>query len=152
MILAEVTDFELWQRAVRKQFQEGESIESVLLGVGVLVGVVVVTLVAARIQSQWRRRNDPGAQEARPHRLYTHLLCSMGFSASQRQLLEAIAKAASLQNPTALLVSDVLFDRGVAAWVSQNRAGSFDDQQRAVSAIRSRLFPDGRGVVRTPAA
>lgn len=154
-MLAEVTDFELWQRAVRKQFQEGESIGTVLLGVGLLVGVVVAALVLARLQAKWRRRRDPSAQESKPQRLYTHLLCSMGFTSPQRQLLEALAKVAAVENPTALLISEVLFDRSVAAWEAKN-PGAADarrvDERRSIAAIRSRLFPDGRGVVRTPAA
>jgi len=155
-MIAEVTDFELWQRAVRKQFHEGESIETVLLGVGLLVGVVVITLMIARWQSRWRRRGDTATRESKPHKLYTHLLCAMGFTASHRHLLEAVAKAADLENPTALLISDVLFDRSVSAWEATRPRGPADErrleERRAISLIRSRLFPDGRGMVRTPAA
>ena len=155
-MIAEVTDFELWQRAVRKQFQEGESIETVLLGAGLLIGVVVITLTIARWQSRWRRRGDTATRESRPHKLYTHLLCTLGFTAAHRHLLEAVAKAAELENPTSLLISDVLFDRSVAAWEATRGKAPADErrveERRAITAIRSRLFPDGRGLVRTPAA
>lgn len=154
MILAEVTDFELWQRAVRQQFQGGESLSTIFLGVGVLVGVVVLVIVLGRLQSGWRGPNQP-KEEPHPHRLYTHLLCSLGFTSTQRRVLESLGKACGLEHPTALLISDVLFDRGVASWERAAPTNVADahrlEERRLISAARARLFPQGHGIVQSPA-
>ncbi len=152
-MLGEVTDFELWQRAVRNQFRQGESVGSLLLGVGCLVAVVVLVLVLARLQSSWNRRGEKAIEDSHPQRLYLHLICALGFTATQRQLLEAVAKASTLAHPTALLVSDVLFDRCVAQWEQQAKEVRADarriDERRALTLARSRLFPEGRGIVQS---
>ena len=152
-MLGEVTEFELWQRAVRNQFQQGKTIGSLLFGVGCLVGVVVLVLVLARLQAGWNRRDEKAKQDSHPQRLYTHLIYSLGFTAAQRQLLEALARASTLTHPTALLVSDILFDRGVAQWEKQHgevRADSRHiEERRALAFARSRLFPEGRGMVQS---
>jgi len=151
-MLAEVTDFELWQRAVRDQFREGESVGSLMLGIGCLVGFVLVVLVIARAQAalQQRREVEP---ESHPQRLYTHLLCTMGFTTAQRQLLEALGKASGLAHPTALLVSNVLFDRALTSWESKRSAKLADAQRledrKALTLMRGRLFPDGSGMVQS---
>lgn len=153
MMLAEITDFELWQRAVRNQFRQGESVSSLLLGVGGLVTVVVVVLVIARLQSRWNSRKEIGVEESHPQRLYVHLLCALGFTAAQRQLLEALAKTSTLLHPAALLMSDTLFDRCVAEWEKETgdvRADSRRIEDRKVlAAARIRLFPAGRGMVQS---
>ena len=152
-MLGEVTDFELWQRAVRNQFQQGESVGSLLLGVGCLVAVVVLVLVIARLQARWNQREERAQEESHPQRLYMHLICALGFTAAQRHLLEALAKASTLGHPTALLVSDVLFDRCVAQWERQVGEVLADarhiENRRVLAFARSRLFPEGRGMVQS---
>jgi hypothetical protein len=117
------------------------------------VAVVVLLLVIARLQSQWNRHEEKAQQDSHPQRLYTHLLCVLGFTAAQRQLLEAVAKASTLAHPTALLVSDVLFDHSIAQWereAGEVRADSRRfEQRRVLSLARSRLFPEGRGMVQS---
>jgi|CXWL01.1.fsa_nt_gi hypothetical protein len=152
-MLGEVTDFELWQRAVRNQFQQGESVGSLLLGVGCLVAVVVLVLVIARLQARWNQREEKAQEESHPQRLYMHLICALGFTATQRHLLEAVAKASTLAHPAALLMSDVLFDQSVVQW--ERLAGEVHadarriDDRRALAFARSRLFPEGRGIVQS---
>lgn len=155
-MLAEVTQFELWQRAVRNQFRHGESVSSLVLGIGALIGVVVVILVIARLQSRWKRRAEKSQEDSHPQRLYTHLMCALGFTAPQRQLLDALARASQLEHPAALLISDVLFDRCVTEW--EKRAGPppagehrLEDRQ-VLTYARNRLFPEGRGVVQSAPA
>lgn len=152
-MLGEVTNFELWQRAVRTQFREGESISSLLLGVGGLVAVVVLMLVIARLQSRWNGQKEVSAEESTPQRFYVHLLCALGFTATQRQLLEALAKASTLLNPAALLMSDTLFDRCVTEWEQQTGGVPADgrriEDRNTLAAARSRLFPEGRGMVQS---
>ena len=152
-MLGEVTNFELWQRAVRNQFREGESIGSLLFGVGCLVAIVVLVLVIARLQARWNQRDETAQEDSHPQRLFMHLICALGFTAAQRQLLEAVAKASSLAQPTALLLSNVLFDRCVAEWeqqAGQVRADSRRIEERRVLALaRIRLFPEGRGMVQS---
>jgi hypothetical protein len=152
-LLGEVTDFELWQRAVRNQFQQGESVGSLLLGIGCLVAVVVLVLVIARVQSRWNQHNEDEQTNGHPQRLYVHLICALGFTAAQRQLLEAVAKASTLDHPAALLISDVLFDRSVARWDRQPGERLADsrriEERKVLATARSRLFPEGRGMVRS---
>lgn len=153
VFIAEVTDFELWQRAVRQQFQDGESIGSILLGVGILVGVVLLVMVLGRLQNRWRGAN-PVQEESHPQRLYTHLLCALGFTSAQRRLLESLGKASALEHPAALLISDVLFDRSVSSWERQAGQKMADaqrlEERRSLEIARARLFPDGYGIVQSP--
>lgn len=152
-MLAEVTDFELWQRAVRDQFRQGESMGTVILGVGCLVGIIVVFAVIARIQSGWNRKRESAVTESHPQKLFTHLLCALGFTVAQRQLLESIARDSALSHPTSLLISDVLFDQSLARWSAKSSSaapGSMSsDESRSLTTIRSRLFPEGRGMVQS---
>lgn len=152
-MLGEVTDYELWQRAVRNQFRHGESVGSFLLGVGILVAIVVAVLVIARLQSRWNDRQETAQEDSHPQRLYTHLICALGFQAAQRQLLEALAKASTLSHPSALLMSEALFDRSVSEWKIQAGEADIDSEQvgdpQALAAVRSRLFPEGRGMVQS---
>lgn len=152
-MLAEVTDFELWQRAVRDQFRQGESLGTVLLGVGCLVGIVVVFLVIARVQTRWQLRNNPEIVESHPQRLFNHLLCALGLSAAQRQLLEGVAKSSGLKHPASMLMSETLFDRSLARWETQigtSRQGEgHAEERKSLATIRGRLFPEGRGMVRS---
>ncbi len=152
MILAEVTDFELWQRAVRQQFQQGESVGTLLLGIGVLVGIVVFILVAARVQARWRGREERAQEETHPQRLYNHLLCSLGFTAAQQRLLGAVAKLSTLEHPTAMLVSEILFDRSVVQWEQAGKGAADEariEDRKVIALARNRLFPDGRGIVQS---
>jgi hypothetical protein len=126
-----------------------------LLGLGGLVAVVVFVLVIARLQSGWNRQKEVSVEESNPHRFYVHLLCALGFTATQRQLLEALAKAGTLLHPAALLMSDTLFDRCAAEWERQTSgpAGSRHiEDRRALAAARLRLFPEGRGIVQSARA
>jgi hypothetical protein len=152
-MLGEITDFELWQRAVRSQFRQGESVSSLLLGVGGLVAVVLLVLLIARLQSRWNSRNEISVEESHPHRLYVHLLCALGFTAAQRQLLEVLAKVSTLLHPAALLMSDTLFDQSVADWEKQTGESRADsrriEDRKALAAARTRLFPEGRGMVQS---
>lgn len=152
-LLGEVTQFELWQRAVRNQFQQGETVSSLVLGIGCLVAVVVFVLVMGRVQSGWNRHNEKAKEDSHPQRLFMHLLCALGFTAAQRQLIESVARASTLRHPAALLISDVLFDRSVAQWDERTSKGPADsrrvEDRRALAMVRGRLFPEGRGMVRS---
>lgn len=151
-MLAEVTDFDLWQRAVRDQFREGESIGTVLLGVGCLVGIVVAFLVIARVQSRWQQSGNPETVESHPQRLFTHLLCALGLSSAQRQLLEGVARSSGLRHPASMLLSEALYDRSITRWDTQSgvtQAGQHAEDRKSLGVIRGRLFPEGHGMVQS---
>jgi hypothetical protein len=151
-MLAEVTDYELWQRAVRDQFREGESIGTVLLGVGCLVGIVVAILVIARVQARWQQTGDPEIAESHPQRLFTHLLCALGLSSAQRQLLEGVARISGLKHPASMLLSETLYDRSMTRWDAQadtSSAGQHAEERKSLAVIRGRLFPEGHGMVQS---
>ena len=147
-MLAEVTDFELWQRAVRDQFRQGESVGSLALGLGTLVAIVLVYAFLARAQAGLRR-SKAQPQETHPQRLFTHLLCVLGLTATQRQFLESLARAAGLAHPTALLMSEELFNRTVDGFGADEAGKTMPMDRQSLDSLRARLFPQGMGMVQS---
>ena len=138
----QVTGLTEAQRAVRDHFQGGGSIGSVLLVVVVVAGIVLVACCVAWIQ---RRRTRKHAPIRDPKRLLGDLLEGLSLTASQRRLLERVAKDLRLENPAVLLLSPTLFDRHMDRWRALNRPSHRDAGRRGedqtVTRTREVLFP-----------
>lgn len=130
------------QRAVRDHFQEGGSIGSVLLVVGVVAGVILAACWLARRQ---RRRAQKHAPRDDPDRLFGDLLRGLALTAPQRGLLDTVAKELRLRNPAVILLSPTLFDRHVDQWRALNHQACDHVDPRAderiVAQVRAVLFP-----------
>jgi hypothetical protein len=150
-VMAQSPQFEAWQRAVRNQFQYGGSWTSAFLVLLSLAALVLLVGWLSRIQERLQRKTEIAPQYSDPQRLYMHLLSNLGLSVPQRQLLESVARDLRLPHPTALLVSETLYDQCVEQWT--RRAGSAAaEADRAITRqiftrTRSRLFPEGTGMV-----
>lgn len=150
-VMAQSSQFEVWQRAVRNQFQYGGSWTSVFLVLLSLAALVMLVGWLTRIQNRLQQGAENAPRNSDPQRLYAHLLCNLGLSVPQRQLLESVARDLRLPHPTTLLVSATLFDQCVEQW-TRRAGGAAVEADRAktlqiVIRTRNRLFPEGTGMV-----
>lgn len=120
-----------FQRALRDQLRQGGSIgEFFLVVVGLVASGCLIHLLAKR-----RRRAGTG-HEAKPdpQRLFGEVLEKLSLSPAQRDLLKAIARSSRFKHPTALLLSEALFDRHAAMVPGDTAPSDF-------AHLRRRLFP-----------
>ncbi len=102
--LAELTEI---QRAVRDQFQKGGSLTALLL---VMSGLAAVLLVAYYLTLR-QRKAAVDTRHPDPQGLFNDLLNKLDLTPPQRRLLEGVARALRLGQPTVILLSPALFDR-----------------------------------------
>jgi hypothetical protein len=102
---------------------------SILVAVLAIFAIFLIMRILYRMQN---RRLD--AAKAQPMALYWRVQARMGIPLLDRWRLWRLAKAAGLHNPTALLISPVLFDRAAETYP----VGSGQSVQLAN--IRKRLF------------
>ncbi len=149
--LAQSSEFDTWQRAVQSQFQKGGSWISALLVILAIAAFVILVSWLTRIQRKFQRKVGHGPQRSDSQRIFTHLVCNLGLNVPQRQLLESVARDLRLPHPTVLLISETLFDRMVDEWsrraVHESRKSSDPNTIQLVARTKSRLFPEGVGMV-----
>ncbi|MDO8632674.1 MAG: hypothetical protein Q7R41_19500 [Phycisphaerales bacterium] len=150
-VMAQSSQFEAWQRAVRNQFQYGGSWTSVFVVLLSLAALVVLVGWLSRIQNRSQQRTENAPRNSDPQRLYAHLLSNLGLNVPQRQLLESVARDLRLPHPTTLLVSETLYDQCVEQW-TRRAGGAAAEADRATTLqiftrTRNRLFPEGTGMV-----
>jgi len=150
VILAQPSPFEVWQQTVREQFRSGGSWTSVFVVVLLFAGLVIVVGWLTRIQNRLQQRREDAPQYSDPQRLYAHLLSNLGLTVPQRQMLDAVAHDLHLPHPTAMLISEVLFDRCFEQWMREAKGGAAAvtaTTSQLVARTRKRLFPEGAGMV-----
>ncbi len=153
--IAQSSEFEVWQQAVKNQFQKGGSITVAFM---VLLAIIVAVLVVgwiSRLQGRLRDTSNVVVGNSNPQRLYTHLLCNLGLTVPQRQFLEKVARDLEIPHPASLLISSVLFDQTVERWMGAPKSQAAGERASAVqlaAKARSRLFPEGAGMVFTTGA
>ncbi len=130
-------------RQLGEPLRTGGSVPKVLLLCLVIVGIVVAAYYLGKLQEAFRK---PVVRDA-PMELYCDLLWRLGLSRNQRRLLRHVAKDLDLRHPTAILISEALFDRTVENW-RRHRGGLRGASKQAESAadwdsIRARLFQRG---------
>ena len=150
-VLAQSSQFDAWQRAVRDQFQYGGSWISVFLVLLSLAALVILVGWLSRIQNKLQQGNESVPRNSDPQRLYTHLLNNLGLSVPQRQLLESVARDLRLTHPTTLLISETLYDHCVEQWTRRAGSATAEADRTTTRQIfirtRNRLFPEGTGMV-----
>ena len=129
------------QREVRDHFDEGGSINKillVLLGLAVVVFTVYCLTKRQRLAAETSRKPDP-------QRLFSDLLKALELTPTQRHHLEALSRDLQLTQPAVILLSPVLFDRCVAKWQANRRSAAPQAHELsdpdAVAGVRTALFP-----------
>lgn len=108
----------------------------IILFLALIGGLMGLGWMLSRIQ---RRRQAP--RRPQPMALYQRVQEAVGLSVAERWWMWRLAKALKLTNPTALLISEVLYDKAVgrfcggASWFGRSAAAA-----QQFSAIRHRLF------------
>jgi hypothetical protein len=150
-VMAQSSQFEAWQRAVRDQFQYGGSWISGILVLLSLAAIVILAGWLSRVQNRLQQGTENAPRNSDPQRLYAHLLSNLGLSVPQRQLLESVARDLRLPHPTALLVSETLYDQCVEQWTRRTGDATAETDRATTLQIftqtRNRLFPEGIGMV-----
>lgn len=103
--------------------------------------ILVIWLVAlAWIINRWQQRRKTPAM-LQPMALFGTVLRKLGLSFLERWRLRQVARAASLEHPTALLISPQVYDEAVQTYFSgQGWLGSRSGEAEPLRAIRRRLF------------
>jgi hypothetical protein len=120
-------------RQVQQYFNTPAPQMYVNIGIALLAIVSVYMLMKLLNYLQNRRQEE---SRARPMALFLRVQSQMGLSLPERWNLWRLAKTLKVANPTALLISPVLFDRAVAEYGAR-RSGTTRQQ---LAAIRRRLF------------
>lgn len=129
-------------KAMREQFQRGESILGTLLA---LLGLASLVALAYALTELQRRRAERLVTCDDPQRLFDDVLDKLELSPAERRTLGTVARDLRLDHPTVILLSETLFDRQVSKWLerrnlSRGSGGSARDAE-TISAARTRLFP-----------
>jgi hypothetical protein len=141
-ILMQADPLPEFHRALREQFQTGESIWGALLA---LLAMVAVVALAYTLTEYQRRKAEHAMEYDDPRRLFRDVLGKLNFEPGERQVLTEMTRELRLGNPTAILLSETLFDRQVSKWRESRvqsaapRKSPLDDAE--IKAIRDRLFP-----------
>jgi len=140
-LLAQVDELTAFQHAVRKEFEEGWSLNGTLLTVGFVVTLIVVTYILVRRQERQHRGDPP----RRPIKLFRDLLDHLSLGGAEKQLLQSVAHRNQLANPTVLLLSPALFDRHTARYLAQRPVDipktRLSVEVELIARLREELFP-----------
>lgn len=129
------------QRSVRDHFQTGGAIGTFVLAIAMLVGVVWLT---GRLSESLRRARQRSIQPDDPKRLFHDVLAKLELTRGQRRFLRVLAKHHALAHPTALLLSETLYDRCVEKSSTSSGCGAAGDTPIAAQ-VRDVLFPCDHG-------
>lgn len=127
------------QRSVRDHFETGGAIWTFVLALVMLVGVVWLT---GRLSEFLRRARQRSIQPDDPKRLFHDVLAKLNLTRGQRRFLLLLAKHHDLAHPTALLLSESLFDRYVEKSPTSSGCRAAGDTPIAAQ-VRDVLFPRG---------
>lgn len=118
------------------------SLPKVALIMAGLIAVLIVAYYLGKLQEILRR---PIVVQDAPFDLFVDLLRRLRLSGAQRRLMRRLARDLGLKNPSAILISEALFDQRLAEW---HKAQSRVDRHTGAAAaeevwqgIRQRLFP-----------
>ena len=144
-VLSQSDQLPLFYQAVRDQFNQSGTLDSILVVLAGLVALISAVYFLNRLDQRATAHSEPSDAQ----RLFRDLLTRLGLNDSQRHLLDAVAKDLRLKNPTVLLLSERAFDRYVQEWAGRQkgRAQLGTDREQIISRMRGRLFPGGAGFV-----
>ena len=144
-VLLQSDQLPLFYQAVRNQFNQGGTLDSILVVLAGLVALVSAVYFLNRLDLKATAHSEPSDAQ----RLFRDLLTRLGLNDAQRHLLDAVAKDLRLKNPTVLLLSERAFDRYVQEWAGRQkgRAPLGTEREQVISRMRGRLFPGGAGFV-----
>lgn len=129
-------------RAMRDEFQKGGSILETLLALAGLAALVLLAYFLTKLQS---RRAARSVKYDKPQRLFHDLLDKLSLTTEERQLLDSVSRASRLTHPSAMLLSETLFERRVSKWRERtdDPSGVVASGSRAetIGRVRARLFP-----------
>lgn len=135
LVLAQVTSARN-ERLQGMQSRFNEPDPQVYAQILVAVGAIVAIFIIIRLLDYAQKRRA-SAVKAQPMSLYLRVQAQLGLTWWDRWCLWHLARSAGVANPTALLISPVLFDRATQRYLSSGRhAGSAS----TLASIRSRLF------------
>ncbi len=138
-LLAQADRLDDFQRAVREQFAKSGSLGDFLILWSVLIAFVIFCRVLWRLQ----QRITGGVERNDPRKLFTHTLKRLGLTPAERRCLHAVARAAALDHPTAMLLGPALFDQASNAWRGRRAApiSNRDREEHLLTGLRQNLFP-----------
>jgi len=134
LTLAQVNEV---QRAVQEHFQRGGSTSTVLIILGILVGIILTTYLLTRRQE--RRTGVTITND--PMGLYRELLTDLNLTAPQRKLMERAAKEAGLPHPAVILLSPKAFSRHVESRSTDSTRTIPQADQQSIAQLKETLFP-----------
>ncbi len=120
-------------RALQTRFKEPDPrvYISILVGVAAVAGIFLMVKLLAR----WEKRAGESGQP-QPWRLFRRVQVQLGLRWFDRFCLWRVARALRLEQPTALLISPLYYDRAVERFLT-GRSGARRGQ---LNRIRSRLY------------
>ena len=140
MLLATPSKLEVFQKAIRDQFEKGGTIGDVLLALGLVLSVVLLAWFLTRLQS---RLTTGTKDDSWP--VFHALSGKLDLTQPQRRLLTSVGELARPTHPVALLISSQFFDGAAANWQDQRTTRSrplSSEEFRDLNCLRAALFPD----------
>jgi hypothetical protein len=122
-------------RSMHQHFKEPSG--DVYLNISIAVLAILAIFVIMKLLDYVQKRRQSTNIKAQPMALYWRIQSKMGLSFLDRWQLWRLASSSAVPNPTALLISPVLFDRAVASYCGG--LGNSSPPAR-LAAIRKRLF------------
>ena len=95
-------DMPLFYEALRDQFNRGDTLQSVLITVGVFALLIGVVVVLTRIDQRKQVTEEPD----HPARVFRETLHKLGFPPSQQKVFETMVGETKPPHPSALLLSE----------------------------------------------
>jgi hypothetical protein len=145
LLLLQNERVEEFSRAVREEFSKGATPLKTIFAALAIVALVVLVYMLRRSERPITAQGETND----PQRLFGDVLPKLGLNAQQRLVLETLARDLRLPHPTAILLSEVLFDRAVTQWHARDGKRPADESRAhdALQRARTRLFPSEVGFV-----
>ena len=131
-------------RGIQDRFNQGGSAAEMLLVIGVIFGAFVLMYIAVRLGNRRARHKQTNPQD-----LFGEMIAGLSLTASQRDLLERIARELHLPNPTSMLISPRTFQRYADQWMRQAHSIGPVMQRRIDEVSRLVFSPKSQQPART---
>lgn len=141
VILWQSKDMPLFYEALRDQFNRGDTVQSMLITAGVFALLIGVVIFLTRVDRKSHIPEEPD----HPARVFRETLHKLGFPPSQQRVFEEMVSVTKPAHPSALLLSEKLYDEHVTKWHSKRGSPKGDPDHKLLVQARTRLFPSGVG-------